>query len=95
MDRRSFDFLYAEICVAINRRLSRYALWLLVAEHPGGTQAERQLFFDDCVTKFLALEGESLSPRARRRLDRRLKAFDPRHPSPEEWLLRLQSEAGQ
>jgi hypothetical protein len=37
--------------------------------------------------------GATISSRLRLRLERRLLSFDPRHPTPEEWLERLGAEA--
>ncbi|MBJ17803.1 MAG: hypothetical protein CL933_00090 [Deltaproteobacteria bacterium] len=35
MTRRYFEYLYNEICVAVNRRVSRHDLWLQVWESGG------------------------------------------------------------
>lgn len=90
---RTFDFLYTEICVAIGRRASRYDLWLLVWEvgaDPGGISRDQVRHFVEQRLDFVfATEGVQLSPRAQRRLQKRLLDFDPRYPTPEEWLGRL------
>jgi hypothetical protein len=93
MRRRYFEFLYAEICVAIGRRISRYALWILVSERIGDPESlsrhEIERFLDEELGALLAHEHGFLTPRARTRLRRRLLAFDPHHPTPEEWLMGL------
>ena len=70
-ERRYFEFLYAEICVAIHRRIPRYELWLLVAETAGDpdrlSRDEVQRFIDDELDRLLSREGHSLAPRARQR----------------------------
>ena len=97
MERRYFEFLYAEICVALERRIPRYDLWLLVAESARDpdrlSRAEMQRFLDDDLDPLLDREHPSLAPRARQRLRRRVLAFDPRYPTPEEWLLRLSASS--
>jgi hypothetical protein len=87
---RYFDFVYGEICVAIGRRISRYDLWLLVSEtgaNPSELSRDQvQGFIDQGLDLAIAREKKLLSPRAQQRLHRRLLDFDPRHPTPEEWL---------
>jgi len=90
MQRRYFEFLYNEICVALNRRISRHDLWLLVWHSVGDpdelNQDQIQVFLENALYRLLKEEGAVLSPRARRRLERRILAFDPQHPAPEEWI---------
>jgi hypothetical protein len=91
MQRRYFEHLYNEICVAVNRRVSRYDLWLLVWDGGGDpddlTRSQARDFVENRLSALLLEEGTSLRPRARRRLERRILRFDPRHPTPEEWLV--------
>jgi hypothetical protein len=90
MQRRYFEHLYNEICVAVNRRISRYDLWLLVWD--GGsdpnelTHPQARSFVENNLSVILAEQGTSLNHRARRRLEKRILRFDPHHPTPEEWL---------
>jgi hypothetical protein len=90
MSRRTFEHLYSEICVAVDRRISRYALWLLVWENGADpddmTGEQAQNIVDHHLTDLLKEEGVSLEGRPRRRLARRILRFDPRYPTPEEWL---------
>lgn len=90
MQRRYFEHLYSEICVAVNRRISRYDLWLLVWEGGGDpdelTRLQAGYFVENNLSGLLAEEGLSLGHRARQRLERRILRFDPHHPTPEEWL---------
>jgi len=90
MQRRFFEHLYCEVCVAVDRRISRYDLWLLMWEGGGDpdelTQEQAAYFIENNLTALLAEESCLLSPRARKRLERRILRFDPRHPTPEEWL---------
>jgi len=90
---RSFDFLYAEICVAVGRRLSRYALWLAlwdVGADPAELSRDQvHTFIEQTLDLFIANNKGRLSPRAKRRLHRRLLDFDPGYPTPEEWLAGL------
>lgn len=93
MHRRYFDHVYNELCVAAKRRISRYDLWLLIWE--GGRDPdelgadEARYFVEHNLGPFLREEGVRLTPRARRRLERSILRFDPRHPTPEEWMLRV------
>lgn len=97
MEHRYFEFLYAEICVAVGRRVSRYDLWLLVWETGGdpGDLSRRQVerFIEGGLETLLIEENARLAPRVLRRLCQRLLAFDPRFPTPEEWLARLGQRA--
>ena len=90
MHRRYFEHLYNEICVAVNRRISRYDLWLLVWDGGGDpddlTHAQARYFVESNLSRLLAEQGTSLSNRARRRLEKRILRFDPHHATPEEWL---------
>ena len=86
---RYFDFVYGEICVAMGRRISRYDLWLHVSEtgaDPRELSRDQVRGFIDQRLDLVIGREKPLSPRAQRRLHRRLLDFDPRHPTPEEWL---------
>ena len=88
MERRYFDFLYTEISTALGERVSRYDLWLAVWNSGGDpddlTHTQVQSFLETGLARLLREEGKTLQPRACRRLSRRLLAFDPRFPTPEE-----------
>lgn len=90
MSRRTFEHLYNEISVAAGRRVSRYGLWLLVWESGGDpdelTREQVRCFVDRQLGTLLREEGVVLADRDRHRLERTLLAFDPRHPTPEEWM---------
>jgi hypothetical protein len=90
MQRRYFEHIYVEICVAVNRRISRYDLWLRLGDGGGDpdelTRAEARNFVDHGLSALLSEEGASISDRVRRRLEKRILRFDPHHPTPEEWL---------
>ncbi len=96
MHRRYFEYLYNEICVAVQRRISRYDLWLMVWEGGGDpdelTREQARFFVENGLSALLKEEGLCLRGRARRRLESRLLRFDPRHPTPEEWLGRTFEE---
>jgi hypothetical protein len=93
MPRRYFEHLYTEICVAVNRRVSHYDLWLLVWESGGDPdQLDREharRFVENNLQAFLVEENVHLTPRKVRRLENRILRFDPRHPTPEECFSRL------
>ena len=93
MPRRYFDHLYAEICVALGRRVSRYAVWLMVWEAGGDpddlTAHQARTFVEEHLDALLREEGAALAPQARRRLERSILEFAPDHPTPEEWMTRL------
>lgn len=90
MSRRYFEHLYNEISVAVGRRISSYALWLLVWESGGDpdqlSPEHARVFVENHLPSLLAEEGCPLEGRARKRLEKRLLRFDPRHPTPAEWL---------
>ncbi len=93
MRRRYFEHIYNEICVAGQRRISRYALWLVIFELAGDpeilTRPEARLFVENDLDALLDEQGVSLDPRAKRRLEKSILRFDPSHPTPEEWITRL------
>ncbi len=93
MQRRYFEHLYNEICVAVDHRISRYDLWLRVWDGGGDpdelTHPQARSFLENNLSVLLAEEGTSLSNRALRRLEKRILRFDPHHPTPEEWLASL------
>jgi len=74
------------------RRVSRYGLWLLVWESGGDpddlTRERAGLFLDQHLSPFLLEEGITLEPRERRQLEKRIRRFDPSHPTPEEWMTK-------
>lgn len=94
MQRRTFDHVYIEICLALDCRVSRYGLWLVIWEQGGDPDAlsreQVRRFVDGGLDAFLdgQAAGGGLGARARRRLARRLLRFDGRFPAPEEWLER-------
>ena len=92
MHRRYFEHIYAEICVAMNRRISRYDLWLRLGDSGDAddlTSHDARYFVENHLCAVLAEAGGSLGDRARRRLEKRILRFDPHHPTPEEWLTRV------
>jgi hypothetical protein len=86
--RRRFDHLFAETCVAADRRLPRLALWLALhddgADPEGLTREQALAFCRGSLPRFLARHGVALAPRAQRRLERELRRYDPTRPSPYE-----------
>ena len=90
MSRRYFDHMYNEICVASQKRVSRYGLWLLVWEAGGDpddlTRDQVRTFLSNQLDLLLQEEGVRLAPRTRKRLERDLLGFDPHNPTPEEWM---------
>lgn len=92
MHRRYFEHVYAEICVAVNLRIPRYDLWLLLGDDDGTadelTLPQARYFVENHLSAVLAESGGSISDRARRRLEKSILQFDPHHPTPEEWLTR-------
>ena len=90
MSRRYFEHVYNEICVAVNRRISRYDLWLLVWESGGDpdhlTSQQARVFVENHLTPLLSEEGLRLEGRPRRRLEKSILRFNPEHPTPEEML---------
>ncbi|MAG32122.1 MAG: hypothetical protein CL908_14665 [Deltaproteobacteria bacterium] len=97
MRRRTFEHVYSELCVAVNHRVSRYDLWLLVREEGGDpdelTPRQARFFLGNGLSRMLTEEGAALSGRARRRLEKRILGFDPRYPTPEEWLVERRDPA--
>lgn len=90
MQRRYFEFIHAETCLALKRRIPRYDLWLAVWDSGGDpddlSPEQARLFVARGLRPLIAEESAPLTPRARRRLERRILRFDPRFPTPEELL---------
>ncbi len=90
MGRRYFDWIHVEISLALDRQISRYALWIAIWERGGDpdrlSHDEARGFVESGLTPFLTAQGALLSRRARRRLEGRILRFDPRFPTPEERL---------
>jgi len=90
MSRRYFDHVYKEICVAADRRVSRYGLWLLIWEAGGDpddlSRQQLRAFVAQHLETFLREEGVRLGDRQRARLELTFCAFDPSHPTPEQWM---------
>jgi len=88
--RRYFDWIHVEISLALNRRISRYALWLALWDQGGDpdqlSRDQARRFVEAGLTPFLEGQSAPLGPRARRRLAARILRFDPRFPTPEERL---------
>ena len=97
MSRRSFDHFHAELSVEIGRLVPRYALWLEVRElglDPGELgAADLVALASGALDPFLAFEGLILPDRARRRLVRRLRRYDPALATPYEVMERLFARA--
>ena len=78
--------------MAVGRSLPRYSLWLRLREQgfdPERLTREQALAF--CrggLPAFLHEHRLALSGRAARRLERAVADFDPRRPTPAEWLAR-------
>lgn len=93
MRRRAFDHLHAELSVGVGSLVPRYALWLRMREagiEPERLSREQALRF--CRTHlsgFLAELGLALGPGEGRRIERELRRFDPRRPTPCERLARV------
>jgi hypothetical protein len=91
--RRAFDHLHAELSVAAGRMLPRYALWLRLVDaglDPERLRREQSLAFcRDHAAAFLAEQGIALSSGGARRLERAVRRFDARFPTPYERLARL------
>ena len=93
MARRRFDHLVLEISVAVGTRIPRYPLWLRL--HEFGLNPERlscQAIITFCgapLTRFLADHGLALPRRARRRLERNLRRYDPALSTPYERMAQI------
>ena len=98
MERRRFEHLHIELSVAVGRLVPRYALWLCLKElgwQPDRlTRGQAIAFCDEHLESFLACRGWALSGLRLRRLQRRLRRFDPRHPTPYETMARLGGAEG-
>lgn len=98
MDRRRFEHLHVELSLAAGRNLPRYELWLCLREHgldPEELEAEELEDFEQRhLDAFLAQQAVHLSPRKRRRLQRRLGGFDPTRETPYEWMARISESEG-
>ena len=98
MQRRRFENLVLELSLAAGRLVPRYRLWLLL-QHEGADPAQLdetalRAFCDRHLERFLCQEGARLSPRALRRLRRRLLRFDPTYPTPYETMERIAGVRG-
>lgn len=97
VSRRCFDHFHAELSVEIGKLVPRYALWLRMQEvgiQPTDLSPRQTLCFIEAdLDAFLATEGLDLAERARTRLSRRMRRFDPRRPTPYETMQRLFSSA--
>jgi hypothetical protein len=93
MARRRFDHLVLEISLAVGQRIPRYPLWLRLHElgwNPERLSRQAALAFCGApLTRFLADHGLALGPRARRRLQRNLRRYDPAIPTPYERMARI------
>lgn len=93
MRRRGFDHLFAELSVAVGRRLPRWDLWLRLREldlDPDRlSRADAIRFCDAHLESYLGERGLRLSERGVRRLRRAVGRCDPRHPTPAEVMARL------
>jgi len=96
-ERRAFNFLFAELSVAVGELIPRYALWLRMQElgaDPSFLARQDLLaFHDHHLEAFLASCGLLIRERSARRLRRVLDRFDPRRPTPEEVMERIFSTA--
>jgi hypothetical protein len=94
--RRRFDHLLIELSLALGVRVPRYPLWLFLRERGLDPEAlgreDVSLFCHHYLDDALAILGETLGRRARRRLARRCLRYDPAQPSPEEFMARLGGE---
>lgn len=90
MSRKRFDHLVIEISLAVGRRIARYPLWLHLHElglDPESLTPEGAAAFCRAELRpFLTSRGLHLKPRAERRIERAVRRFDPRVPTPEERL---------
>jgi hypothetical protein len=90
--RRRFEHLLAEISVAVDTRISRYALWLRLREEDMDPEAlsrtDALAFCNGALPGFLAERRLALSERERRRLVRSVGRFDAELPTPEERFSR-------
>jgi hypothetical protein len=91
--RRRFDHLVIEISLAVGERIPRYPLWLRLHElgwNPERLSRQAALAFCGApLTRFLADHSLSLPRRARRRLERNLRRYDPAVPTPYERMARV------
>lgn len=91
--RRRFDHFVAELSVAIDSRVPRYALWLRMHEqgwNPDDLSREDVVAFCGApLAGFLAARGLHIRERARRRLQREMGRYDPSLPTPYERMARL------
>lgn len=92
MSRRRFEHLLAEISVAVDAQISRYALWLELHEHGMDPEALSRgaalAFCRGPLQDFLDARGHALPERQRRRLLRSVWRFDAERPTPEERFSR-------
>ena len=93
MGRRRFDHLFVEICLAVERRVPRYQLWLelhdLGCDPEDLTRRTALAFCEGPLQSFLSERGLHLSQPSARRLRRAVRRFDPTVPTPEEQLARI------
>jgi len=95
MERRAFDFLIAEMSLAVGQRVPRYDLWLWLQElgvNPIDLSQEDLLaFHDGSMRDFLAICGLQVRDRTARRLRGLIRRYDPTRPTPEEIMERISS----
>ena len=93
MGRRRFDHFFEELSVALGVLVPRYPLWLELeawGAHPEHlSRSELIRFCNGRLDAFLADHCLSQSGAPRRRLERALRRFDPRHATPYEHMARL------
>ena len=93
MKRRRFDHLVAELSVALDRWVARYALWQAVKEAGydpeswTGTEAER--FCASELPRWLRRNGHALPEARLLRVARSVARLDPTRLTPEEHFARL------
>jgi hypothetical protein len=93
VERRRFEHLYVELCLALGELAPRYALWLHMGEsgcEPDTLERDAVVrFCSDDLEPFLFQHGLALTPRKLRRLVRSVSRFDPSQATPEERLAGL------
>ena len=93
MGRRRFDHWVVELSVALGVAIPRFALWMEIHERDIDpehlTREAAMAFCDGPLESFLHQCGLSLSPRALRRLHRKIEKYDPTIPTPYERFAAL------
>ena len=86
---KTFDYLHQELCITLDRKISRYQLFLNIGE--GLLPQETAAHLEDQVQEesFLGELRKEMGARKWRKLVSKIRRFGPHRPTPEEVFSRI------